>query len=135
MKYVLVCMLMLPLPATAQSKKDYKEVMGKFVAYYNEGNIDKICTLFTPHRDIGCFWRWAQERSTDTTGQPGKILSYQYLGKDKTDEGKVTVFRIETEKQGVKAMSFTLEPGNKFGTFRFITSSDEIDRMLATYKP
>lgn len=134
MKYLAILLILLPLGADAQNKKDFKEVMGKFVQYYNAGNTEMVCTLFPANKDEKCFWRMAEEQGSKSLDEYGKIVAYQYLGKDKTDPGNVTVFRIETEKQGVKAMSFTLEPGNKFGTFRFITSSEEIERMLAVYK-
>lgn len=134
MKYLVMLLLLLPILVEAQSKKDFKEVMDKFVQYYNADNTDKICTLFKEKKDIGCFWRWANEKGSKSFEEYGKITSYQYLGKDKTDPEKVTVFRVNTEKQGIKAMSFTLGQGNKFGTFRFITSSEEIERMLAEGK-
>lgn len=134
MKKLVMLLLILPLVAGAQSKKDFKEVMDKFVQYYNAGNTDMVCSLFPEKEDNGCFWRFAEERGSKSLDEYGKIIAYQYLGVDKTDPEKVTVFRIETEQQGIKAMSFTLGRGNKFGTFRFITSSEEIERMLAEVK-
>ncbi len=110
MKYLAILLLLLPLGVDAQSKKDFKEVMGKFVQYYNAGNTEMICTLFPSNKDEKCFWRMAEEQGSKSLDEYGKIIAYQYLDKDKTDPEKVTVFRIETEKQGVKAMSFTWNP-------------------------
>lgn len=132
MKGFLLLMLMLPAMAAAQTKEDYKNVMAKFVKYYNNNQIDSICTLFPDEKSSGkeCFYKWAEGKGGSGLEEYGPITDYSYLGKDETDQEKVTVFKVDFSKKGTKAMSFTLGSNNKFGTFRFETSSDEIEKML-----
>ena len=67
------------------------------------------------------------------------MRSFQYLGHDVTDQDKdVTVFKVIFDKETF-AMSLTLSKDEKtgqymLGTFRFHTSSDEINKMMAAAK-
>lgn len=132
MKGLVLLLLMLPAMATAQTKQDYKNVMAKFVKYYNNNQVDSICTLFPDEKSSGreCFYKWANAKAPGMLEEYGPITDYSYLGKDETDQETVTVFKVDFSKKGTKAMSFTLDSNNKFGTFRFETSSDEIEKML-----
>lgn len=132
MKGLLLLLLMLPAMAVAQTKEDYKNVMAKFVKYYNNNQIDSICTLFPDEKSSGkeCFYKWAEGNGRSGLDEYGPITDYSYLGKDETDQEKVTVFKVDFSKKGTKAMSFTLDSNNKFGTFRFDTVSREINKIL-----
>lgn len=132
MKAFLLLLLMLPAMAVAQTKEDYKNVMAKFVKYYNNNQIDSICTLFPDEKSSGkeCFYKWANAKAPGMLEEYGQITDYRYLGKDETDQEKVTVFKVDFSKKGTKAMSFTLGSDNKFGTFRFDTVTREINKML-----
>lgn len=132
MKGFLLLMLMLPAMAAAQTKEDYKNVMAKFVKYYNNNQVDSICTLFPDEKSSGreCFYKWANAKAPGMLEEYGPITDYSYLGKDETDHEKVTVFKVDFSKKGTKAMSFTLYSNNKFGTFRFDTVTREINKML-----
>jgi hypothetical protein len=136
MRYAMLLLIALPLISFSQTKTDYDNYMARFVRYYNKGLTDSICTLFPVEagRNEPCFWKWA-ESSHDTSSYDdyGKIASYKYLGVDKTDPDNVTVFRVVFANKGVKAISFNLE-NKKFATFRFDTSSDEIEGMLKKTK-
>ena len=55
MKSLLFLLLFLPSAASAQTEKDYQDVMDKFVRYYNKNLTDSICTLF-PERTEGQVW-------------------------------------------------------------------------------
>lgn len=125
MKYCFFMLLILPAIAFGQTKKDYENVMKKFIKFYNNDEVDSICTLFP---NDNCFWREADPKGSKD--KYGKILSCKYLGKSAEDPESVTIFKIVFEKMKTKAMSFTLDHENKFGTFRFDTSSDEIKKML-----
>lgn len=136
MKYLLAILLACSSIANAQSQKDYEEIMGKFVNYYNNGDVDGICTLFPV--DTGaysCFWKWAAERREEGNShldEYGRITSYKYLGVDPSED-ELAVFKMVIGGE-IKAMSFTLDRNNIFGTCRFITSSESIDKMLAADK-
>lgn len=132
MKSLLFLLLFLPFAASAQTEKDYQDVMDKFVRYYNADLTDSICTLFperTERPGMECFWRWAQQDGSSLK-KYGKIKSYQYLGKVTQDPEKVAVFKVVYAKKGTKALSFNLPENHKFGTFRFDTTDDEIAAML-----
>lgn len=128
MKYFAVILFMLPAVVFAQAKKDYELVMRKFVEFYNVNDVDSVCTLFPADKD--CFWRIVESDGSSILEEYGKIASYKYLGK--TED--VTVFKVEFSKKETKAMSFNLDKNNKFGTFRFDTSSAEIKKMLRRAK-
>ena len=129
MKYILVICLLVPLLSFAQKKADYEHVMARFARYYNNIQADSINLLdmegksFWSNKDI----KYGQEKY-------GTILSYKYLGIDTTDPNKVRVFKIKFSKKGPSAISFTLNKTNHTETFRFVTSSDEIERMLKASK-
>ncbi len=129
MKYLLLIICFYPFVTFSQTKEDYQKVMDRFVTFYNNDQTDSICTIF-PGRD--CFWAKVNPQ-LDTKKDYGKIVSYKYLGVVKNDPEHVTVFKIVSEKKGIKALSFNLHKG-KFGTFRFSTSDDEIKEMLKKAK-
>jgi hypothetical protein len=136
MKYLLAFLLLMPSAAIAQSQADFEQVMSRFVRFYNDGQTDSICSLFPREREgkaEECFWRWAEQHhdSLSSLQEYGRITSYKYLGRDVTDAEPVHVFKVMFSKVGQKAHSFTLDEANRYGTFRFITSSDEIEKMLA----
>ena len=136
MKFLLAILIFLPVTTIAQSQADFEKVMGNFVRFYNQDQTDSICSLFPTEvngKARECFWRWAAEKRPDSLSslkKYGRITSYKYLGVDVTDAEPVHVFEIMFSKAGKKAHSFTLDKAHKYGTFRFITSSDEIEKML-----
>lgn len=119
---------MLPLSTFAQKKADYELVMSKFTRYYNHEQVDSINML-----DAGKGY-WELENLRSMKKSMGDILSFKYLGVDTSDRNKVHVFKVKLSKDGIKAVSFTLNKTNHTETFRFTTSSDEIERMLKASK-
>ena len=131
MKYLVLLFCMSSLVVSAQTKRDYMDAMSRYVTFYNNDQMDSICAMF-PKRQSGkfdCFWAQVQS-SRRSLDEYGRITSYKYIGLDTSDLEPVRVFRVVFAKKGVKATSFTLHDDLKFGTFRFDTSSDEIERML-----
>jgi hypothetical protein len=131
MKQFLFLLLFSPLVSYAQTDAEYDTKMGLFVNAYNKQQTDKICDMFrkTKIGEYDCFWKWAQSRN-DRYAEYGKIKTFAYAGIDITDPERVRVFKVVFEKKGTKAMSFTLDKKRRFGTFRFDTSSEDIDKMI-----
>jgi hypothetical protein len=132
MKYLLMlCLLISPAAYGQYAQADYERMMGRFANFYNSDQRDSICAMFPQYPDRAgyCFWK---EVNSDTSAleEYGSIVSWTWLGSDKEDEAPVRVFRVVYSKAGTKAMSFTLAGDHHFGTFRLITTSDEIERML-----
>ena len=130
MKFLLIFLLALPLATFSQSKRDYNRTMEQFVRFYNNDDVNEVCKLFQNTPEYGCFWRMVEQRS-NALDKYGKILSYEYLGKEEPGLTNIRVFKVVFEKMGVKAMAFEIAEDRLFRTFRFNTSSDDIDAMLA----
>lgn len=126
MKHIFLLLWLAPVCVWGQTKAEAR-LMKQYVQCYNDHADDCICALIGQDT-ADCFWLKVADPQ-DLRKRYGKLLSYSYLGIDTTDPGKVTVYKIVWEKQGVKAMSFTMLDDH-FGTFRFSTRSDEIERML-----
>jgi hypothetical protein len=124
---------MLQLSAFAQTTKDYERAMGSFVKFYNNSQSDSIINLSAP--EYRAHNMWTSELIASSQKEYGTIKSYRYIGIDTSDPGKVAVFKMVLTKAGVKASSLTLDKRNYIGTFRFFTSSDEIEKMLKRSKP
>lgn len=78
---------------------------------------------------------WNSRSVEGLHSQYGKIESFSYLGIDKEDPNPgLAVFKTKLSKAGRRTTSFTIEPNGSLGTFRFITSSDGIDKMLREEK-
>ncbi len=132
MRYIVILFITLPLISLGQAPKDYTNVMARFVNYYNEVSADRICSLFPVKKaEVGnCFWKSLKPSGEKSVYDVyGRIENYKYLGVDTTDPEKVAVFKVLFANKGEKAVSFNLK-NQKFGTFRFDTSSGLIEEML-----
>ena len=127
MKKLLFLLCFLPATGYSQTRADYESVMTKIVKYFNARQADSICSLSKRKN----FWTAA---NNEYFYKYGTINSFKYLGVDTSDNGKVHVFKVIWSNAGVKATSFSLGPDLKFWTFRLVTSSDEIERMLVRDK-
>ncbi|WP_276132768.1 hypothetical protein [Polluticoccus soli] len=127
MKNLILISFLVPAMAMAQSKEDYERAMSRFKHYYNKSKTEKLADLFLPDAKEFVEKTFGGEGPGNAMKEYGRIKSFSYLGVAKEDG--VTIFKTEFEKQTV-ATSFTLEEGNKFGTFRFHTNTDEIEAML-----
>ena len=122
--------LLIPFMAGAQTRSDYDFAMNKFVKAYNAKDAAAINKMWPMKERKQMEDMFTAKQLEDDQEKYGKITSYQYVGVDTTDPNKVTVFRAVFSVGGIRATSFTLEKGNFFGTFRFITSSPQISKML-----
>ena len=130
-RYILLLLLLAPFAAHAQPDARVDTQMDLFVTFYNQKDNDKICTLFPKKKrgEYDCVWNWFRSKS-DVWAKYGKIKSFAYAGVDTSDPEQVRVFKVVYKKAGTKALSFTLHDDGTFGTFRFDTSSDEIEKMI-----
>lgn len=127
MKNLILISFLVPAVAMAQSKEDYVKAMSRFKHYYNNNRTEKLKNLFLPEAREFVEKTFGGEGIANAMNEYGRIKSFSYLGIAKEDGAPV--FKTEFEKQTV-ATSFSLEEGNKFGTFRFHTNSDEVEAML-----
>ena len=125
-------MALLPSLCLAQTQAEYEHVMAGFVKFYNHELGDSIRYMW-PESERNDEWMmntWGNKSLQDMHKKYGEILSYEYLGIDKEDPNPgLAVFKTNFSVVGWKTTSFTFEKGY-LATFRFITSSSEIDKML-----
>ncbi len=133
MKKLLSLLFLLPVMAQAQIKQSNTEAaMRKFQQYYNAGQGDSINAMFGHHWDKAKTVKplWTNEDSEATLQQYGTLQSFTFIGIDKTDPQKVYVFKTLFSKGGEKTTSLTLDKENGLATFRFITESPGITKLL-----
>jgi len=120
----------------AQTQVDYEQAISRFVSYYNHLRGDSIIKMFE-HDEKSDEWMkrtWGRDHLESMHKEFGIIVSYQYLGIDKEDPNPgLAVFKTHFSRAGWKTTSLTLEKGY-LATFRFITSSKSIDKMLKKEK-
>jgi hypothetical protein len=133
MKKLLLVFLFAPIVAFCQSQKDYERTFARFVKFYNNEQSDSIANMWIGDEGIDNMWN--PDLIKTLHSEYGTIVSYSYLGIDKEDPNPgLAVFKTKLSKAGWKTTSFTIESDGSLGTFRFITSSDGIDKMLAKDK-
>ena len=121
--------LLLPFTALAQSQKDYDHVMASFKKAYNRHRADKVCDLFPRETRVKVAKVWNNREMDKLYNDYGKIVSYKYLGRDKTDPDNVTVYKAVFQKKTIP-MSLSLDKDKNLENFRLDTHSDEIDEMM-----
>ena len=121
---------LIPCMASAQSRSDYDFAMNKFVKAYNAKDAAAINKMWPVKMRKQLANMFTAKELEEDQEKYGKIMSYQYLGVDTSDANKVTVFKTVFSVGGIKTTSLTLDPGSFLGTFRLVTSSPEINRML-----
>lgn len=132
MKRITLLLCAIPFISFSQTKADYENAMSKFMKFYNAGRGDSINAMF------GADWDetkkthplWTNEQNNDLLKEYGSLQSFKFIGIDKTDPAKVYVFKTVYSKAGEKTTSLTLDKENRLGTFRFITSSNGIRKLL-----
>ena len=128
MKQLLYVLLLLPTLALAQAKNAYEHTMTRFTTFYNNGQADSIRDMFSDEWGAAKAKLWTAAKNAELRDQYGKITSWTYLGMPPDDD--VQVFKVVCEKS-THAASMTLDNNKqKIGTFRFRTTSDEIEKML-----
>lgn len=135
MKNLVVIFLMtFPIHGFSQSKDDYNAVVGKFINYYNNGQLDSINSILS-------YYKWDEESLKLIKNLYGKIKSFQYMVIDSTDLDRdlkpSTYFAGECSKEWLgrktHAMCFWVSEENKITTMRFMTQSEHTDSMLNKY--
>jgi hypothetical protein len=136
MKHLLIILLFLPIAGFAQKQADYEQAMSRFVKFYNNNQGDSIKNMWPPkERGDWMDKMWSKERIESNQKEYGKILSYKYIGIDTEDPNPgLAVFKTQFSVVGWKTTSMTLEKGHYLSTFRFITSSDGIKKLLEQQK-
>lgn len=114
------------IPVNAQNKVDYDNVVGKFMQFYNNNQPDSICNLFSDTWGNARKTLWTAEKLKETKDKFGRMISYSYLsGKP----GDLLLYKVVFEKS-THAMGLSLDKKSKLLTFRFMTTSDSIEKLL-----
>lgn len=134
MRTFVFLLLLLPFTVIGQSKNDYQKAMARFQRFYNAGQADSIYVMFKPayraatSRDAF----WTSEQNSMALKEFGTLESFDFLGVDSIDH--VYVFKTLFSKADAKTTGLTLDDDLSLITFRFITTSEEIDNMLKMQK-
>jgi hypothetical protein len=137
MKNLLPIFLLLPCFVIAQTQTDYEVAIGRFMKFYNTKQCDSIVNMWPADAPyIGSIKRsWNKEVVESLHTKYGKLLSYEYVGIDTEDSNPgLAVFKTKYSVVGEKTTSLSLDDKNYLSTFRFITSSDGIDKLLRVKK-
>lgn len=126
-----IALLALPCLAQAQTLNDYQHAMDKFVKYYNNKEGDSILQMWPAKTaaTAGLQHMWNSQSLGLAHAEYGKITAFKFLGVDMDDPNNVKVFTTHFSIAGDKTTSLTLDADRKLGTFRFITTSDGIDKL------
>lgn len=132
MKLLASLLLLLPMAVMAQSETPHETAMGKFQKFYNAGQGDSINAMFGHSWDQAKAIKplWTNEDVARMQEEYGTLVSYKFIGIDKTDPQKVHVFQTVFSKAGARTTSCTLDKDNAFATFRFMTTSDRISKLV-----
>jgi hypothetical protein len=136
MKRLVYLLFMLPLAAMAQSDTYHESAMKKFQQFYNAGQGDSINAMLGKSWDYSKTIKplWTNEDVARMQEEYGTLQSFKFIGIDETDPQKVWVFQTVFSKAGAKTTSCTLDTENAFSTFRFITTSDGISKLVRKAK-
>lgn len=105
--------------------------------FYNNKQCDSIVNMWPADAPyLGSIKRsWNKEAVESLHTKYGKLLSYEYVGIDTKDSNPgLAVFKTKYSVVGEKTTSLSLDEKKYLSTFRFITSSDGIDKLLKTKK-
>lgn len=135
MKVLAFLLFLLPVVTAAQTNKNIEKAMTKFQHFYNTGQGDSINAMFGHTWDQMKNYKpiWTKEGNAEMLEQYGTLESFQFIGIDRSDPQKVYVFQTKFAKGGEKTTSLTIDKDNKLATFRFITISGRITKLLNKY--
>jgi len=137
MKKMLIVLVFIPFVGFSQSRHVYDSVMGKFVSYYNAMQGDSIKAMWYYDKDMVKWLNdaWSKQSLSELHREYGKIQSFGFLGIDEEDPNPgLAVFKTKFSVAGSKTLSFAFDSTGYFGTFRFVTSSPGIDKLLKAEK-
>lgn len=125
-KLLIVLFCLYFVQGKAQNKADYENVVGKFMKFYNNGQPDSICNLFSDTWGEARNTLWTAEKLKDIKDKFGRMISYTYMtGKP----GGLLLYKVVFEKS-THAMGLSIDKKCKLLTFRFKTTSYSIEKML-----
>ena len=132
MKLLILPLLLLSLSAIAQPNSPHDAALARFQKYYNAGQGDSINAMFGHSWDQTKTIRplWTNKEAAEMLEEFGTLQSFRYIGIDETDPQKVHVYQTVFSKAGAKTTSCTLDKENAFSTFRFITTSKGISKLV-----
>ena len=132
MKQLAFLIFLLPIAVAGQSTTSYDQVMEKFQKFYNAGHGDSINAMFGHEWDQmkSSTTLWTNKSNDDLLKEFGFLKSYKFIGIDTSDPNRGYVFETSFSKKGAKTTSLTLDSDNNLSTFRFITISDGITKLL-----
>ncbi|MFN8251923.1 MAG: hypothetical protein U0V75_08560 [Ferruginibacter sp.] len=136
MKAIPILLFLLPLFTLGQSRSNQATAnMKLFQQYYNAGQGDSINAMFGYHWDEAKKFKpiWTKKDAAEMLEKFGKLESFRFIGIDQTDPQKVYVFQTIFSRGGEKTTSMTLDEANALSTFRFITESRGITKLLHKY--
>lgn len=136
MKFIALVMFLLPIAVAGQSTTDYENAMSKFQKFYNTAQGDSIFAMFghLPEEIKSNRPMWTNAQTETYLKEYGILKSFKFIGIDNSDPNKVYVFKTVFSKAGVKTTSLTLYDDLSVGTFRFITTSKGINKLLRKSK-
>ena len=132
MKLLAIIVFLMPLTVAGQTTNSYQHVMEKFKQFYNAGHGDSINAMFGHGWDEMKSTKplWTNKQAAEFIKEYGSLKSFKFIGVDTLDPNRVYVFKTFFSKAGARTTSLTLDKDNGLGTFRFITTSEGITRLL-----
>ena len=133
MKNLLFIFLIVPSMGVSQTQTDHEHAMSRFMKFYNNKQGDSIINMWPSDAPyIGSIKRsWNKEVVESLHEKYGKLLSYEYVGIASEDSNPgLAVFKTKYSIVGEKTTSLNLDEKKHLSTFRFITTSDGIDKLL-----
>lgn len=132
MKLLVFPLLILSLAGRAQSNTAHDAAMAKFQQFYNAGQGDSINAMFGHSWDQTKTIRpiWTNKEAAEMLEEYGTLQSFKFIGIDETDPQKVHVYQSVFSKAGAKTTICTLDKEYALSTFRFITTSDGISKLV-----
>jgi hypothetical protein len=136
MKLLIILLILLPFSGIGQTTADYNFAMAKFQKFYNAAQGDSINAM------CGHSWGeakaykplWTNDETAKLLDDLGTLLSFKFIGIDKSDPQKVYVFQTIFSKAGQKTTSCTLDKENALLTFRLVTNSSGIEKLVRKAK-
>jgi hypothetical protein len=115
----------------SQTKEKFDEAMARFKTNYNSRNDYAIRNSFSEMWGDMKKTIWDAGICAEYIEKYGELISYKYMGSSKEDG--VMLYKV-TFSKSTHALGLTLDDKGMFCTFRFHTSSPEINAMLAKNK-
>lgn len=136
MKLLVLIIMSIPFYGIGQTTADYNFAMEKFQKVYNAGQGDSINAMFGHSWDQAKAHKplWTNDGTAELLNELGTLISFRFIGIDKSDPQKVYVFQTIFSKAGQKTTSCTLDKENAFLTFRLVTSSNGINKLVRKAK-